>query len=213
MAEIRVGVVPLGHIPEIVPKTIAAHILGLTGLSTDMHPALDTPEYALDKNRFQYNAGHILTTLEEKSFPDYDKVIAILEVDIFVPIFTHVFGEAKQGGKVALVSLYRLGRNLDVFVPPLSLERGSKVALHELGHLFSLVHCMNENCLMHFSGGLQNLDRSPLYFCRYCITYLVPERKLSFSPISASDSNFNPRNTQCIPAVKIFVFLDLNEKS
>jgi len=28
-----------------------------------------------------------------------------------------------------------------------------------------------------------------------------------------SDSNFKPRNTQCIPAVKIFVFLDLNEKS
>jgi hypothetical protein len=35
--------------------------------------------------------------------------------------------------------------------------------------------------------------------------YLVPERKLSFSPISASDSNFNPRNTQCMSVVKIFV--------
>jgi len=41
----------------------------------------------------------------------------------------------------------------------------------------------------------------------------VPERKLSFSPISASDSNFNPRNTQCMSVVKIFAFLDLNEKS
>ena len=42
--------------------------------------------------------------------------------------------------------------------------------------------------------------------------YLVPERKLSFSPISASDKNFNPQNTQCIPAVKILIFLDLDEK-
>ncbi len=41
----------------------------------------------------------------------------------------------------------------------------------------------------------------------------MPERKLSFSPISASDSNFNSRNTQCMSVVKIFVFLDLNEKS
>jgi hypothetical protein len=41
----------------------------------------------------------------------------------------------------------------------------------------------------------------------------VPERKLSFSPISASGSNFNPRNTQCMSVVKIFAFLDLNEKS
>ena len=43
--------------------------------------------------------------------------------------------------------------------------------------------------------------------------YLVPERKLSFSPISASDKNFNPRNIQYIPAVKILIFLDLDEKS
>ena len=42
--------------------------------------------------------------------------------------------------------------------------------------------------------------------------YLVPERKLSFPPISALDSNFNPRNTTSITVVKIFVFLDLNEK-
>jgi hypothetical protein len=30
-----------------------------------------------------------------------------------------------------------------------------------------------------------------------------------FRPISASGSNFNPQNTQCIPAVKIFAFLEL----
>jgi hypothetical protein len=30
-----------------------------------------------------------------------------------------------------------------------------------------------------------------------------------FRPISASGSNFNPRNTQCIPVVKIIAFLEL----
>ena len=35
---------------------------------------------------------------------------------------------------------------------------------------------------------------------------IVPERKLSFPPISVSDSNFNPRNTTSITVVKIFVF-------
>ncbi|MCJ7687422.1 MAG: hypothetical protein MUO68_24375, partial [Desulfobacteraceae bacterium] len=34
-------------------------------------------------------------------------------------------------------------------------------------------------------------------------------REWLFSPISASGSDFNPQNTQCIPAVKIFAFLDL----
>jgi len=34
-------------------------------------------------------------------------------------------------------------------------------------------------------------------------------REWLFSAISASGSDFNPQNTQCIPAVKIFAFLDL----
>jgi len=32
-----------------------------------------------------------------------------------------------------------------------------------------------------------------------------------FCPISVSDSNFNPQNTQCIPVVKIFIFLELEQ--
>jgi hypothetical protein len=35
----------------------------------------------------------------------------------------------------------------------------------------------------------------------------------AFCPISASGSNVNPQNTQCIPAVKIFAFLELEQKS
>jgi len=32
-----------------------------------------------------------------------------------------------------------------------------------------------------------------------------------FCPITASGSDFNPQNTQCIPAVKIFAFLELEQ--
>ena len=36
-----------------------------------------------------------------------------------------------------------------------------------------------------------------------------PLQNVPFRPISASGSNFNPQNTQCIPAVKVFAFLEL----
>ena len=39
-----------------------------------------------------------------------------------------------------------------------------------------------------------------------------PLKNAPFCPISASGSNFNPRNTQCIRAVKIFAFLELKQK-
>jgi len=38
-----------------------------------------------------------------------------------------------------------------------------------------------------------------------------PFHNVSFYPISASDSNFNPRNIRYIPVVKIFAFLELEQ--
>jgi archaemetzincin len=174
LRKIRMGVVPIGNIPEIATKTVAAHILGYLNLDSDILPPLKRPEYAHDERRLQYNAGTILKTLDLETFPNYSKLIGVLDVDIFVPILTHVFGEAKQGGKFGLVSLYRLKRQSDgsTSPAPVLLERVAKVALHEIGHLFNLLHCMDERCLMHFSGGLQELDSAPVLFCRYCSAYL-----------------------------------------
>jgi len=41
---------------------------------------------------------------------------------------------------------------------------------------------------------------------------LRPLHNAPFCPIFASDLNFNPQNTQCIPVVKIFPFLELEQK-
>jgi hypothetical protein len=37
--------------------------------------------------------------------------------------------------------------------------------------------------------------------------------EMFFLPISASDQNFNPRNTLCIPAVQILIFPDVAKKN
>jgi len=39
-----------------------------------------------------------------------------------------------------------------------------------------------------------------------------PLQNATFCPISASGSNFNPRNILYIPVVKIFAFLELEQK-
>jgi archaemetzincin len=169
-----IGLIPIGDVPEITAKAIAAHILGYLKLDSDILPPLEHPAYAYDEKRLQYDAGIILKEIESKPFQNYTKIVCILDLDIFVPIFAYVFGEAKQKGRFALVSLYRLKTNSDGSTPPVShlLERAGKVALHELGHLYDLHHCMDKRCLMHFSGELEDLDKTPLYFCRYCSLYL-----------------------------------------
>jgi len=167
-------VVPLGEVPEIILKVIAGHITGCFKLATKILPPLKQPEYALDERRLQYNAAIIIETFESMQFSDNDKVIAVLNHDLFIPIFTHVFGEARQGGKCGLVSLFRLMKNPDGSTPPKSIihERAAKVAIHELGHLLDLLHCEHKKCLMHFSGGIDEVDEMSFDLCEYCSIYL-----------------------------------------
>lgn len=166
----RIGVVAIGEVPDIAPKVIAAHISGYLNLHATVLPPLEQPAYALDRKRLQYNVATILKELENIRFQGVSKVVGVLTVDLFVPLFTHVFGEARNGGKVALVSLFRLKKGFPEHTSLSSevLERAAKVALHELCHLYNLHHCDDRKCLMHFSGGLEDLDTLPLYFCRYC---------------------------------------------
>jgi len=170
----RIGVIPMGDIPAIVPKIIAAHISGYLNLEAVVLDAVGDPDYAVDRQRLQYNVATILQHLESQSFGPLVKVIGILNVDLFVPVFSHVLGQARQGGKVALMSLHRIGQSahgLNESSSPV-LERAAKIALHELCHLYNLVHCQDRRCLMHFSGSLADLDQLPFSFCRYCAQFI-----------------------------------------
>lgn len=169
-----VGVVPLGDVPEIDLQVIADHIIGCFKLTSQILPPFEPPNDALDERRLQYNAAIIIETMEAIQFGNHDKVIGVLNKDLFIPIFTHVFGEARQGGKCGLISLYRLTKNPDGSTPPKSIihERAAKVALHELGHLLDLLHCGHKKCLMHFSGGVDEVDEMSLDLCEYCSIYL-----------------------------------------
>lgn len=151
-------------------KVIAAHLSGYLNLAAEtLHP-LAIPRHTLDQGRLQYNAGLLIEAIEALALPDYFKIIGLVGEDLFNPLFTHVFGEARQNGRVALVSLYRLQSPTDGVSPSTDrfLERAAKIALHEMGHLLNLLHCDDSRCLMHFCGQLDTLDHTPLNFCRYC---------------------------------------------
>ena len=168
-----IGVFAFGDVPAIFLKVIAAHIEAYLQGDARILPSHPHPYYAFDPHRLQYDCGLILKAMEAEKFDGCEKVVGVLTVDLFVPILTHVYGEARQGGKTALVSTFRMQNNPPAASEPSAqaYERTAKVALHEIGHLFNLLHCEDEKCLMHFSGNLETLDHTPLYFCRYCTAY------------------------------------------
>ncbi|MEE4352685.1 MAG: archaemetzincin family Zn-dependent metalloprotease [Desulfatiglans sp.] len=169
-----VGVIPLGEIPPVALKTIADSIETIFGLETEILSPLEKPSYAFDQRRTQYDAAIILNRFKSLPLSNYLKVIGILNFDIFIPVFTHVFGQAQEGGKYALVSMFRLRRDSSGGQASQAqiLDRLAKVVIHETGHLFNLPHCMNQQCLMHFSDSLKTIDAICSSLCRYCSQYL-----------------------------------------
>lgn len=169
-----IGICSMGQVPPIFEKIIAGHFTGYLRLQVKALPPVRLAPVAFVPERHQYDAATVLHTLENVLPPDCHKLISVTDVDLCIPIFTHVFGEATQNGQVAVVSICRLAKTSDGSLPPVAVvyERIAKVALHELGHLFNLIHCNDKNCLMHFSGNLQELDQMSLLFCRYCKSFL-----------------------------------------
>lgn len=165
-----VAVVPCGSAPSIAAKVIAAHVSGYLDLAVETLSPMAIPPGALDQGRLQYNAATLIQAIETMPLKDYFKIIALFDVDLFIPLLTHVFGEARQNGRVALVSLFRLEAHEDGSSPSTDrvLERAAKIGLHELGHLLNLLHCDDDRCLMYFCGSVDTLDRTAFNFCRYC---------------------------------------------
>lgn len=170
-----IGVAPLGDVPAPALQSIETFCRTRLGLAAEILPRFENPAYAYDQKRRQYNAAIIIKALEAMPFRNHTKVIAVANVDLFIPIFTHVLGEAQEGGKYAVASLYRLSRSADRPYAAMDqiLERLLKVAVHELGHLFSMAHCLKKDCLMHYSGNLTDLDATSLTFCDYCAEFFA----------------------------------------
>ncbi len=131
-----------------------------------------------DEERAQYNSTEILLHLKrnapallrgELDGSGY-KLLALTSADLFIPILTYVFGEAEVGGAVAVVSYNRL-QTERYGLPPdpaLLLERTLKEAVHELGHLFALLHCPDPACVMYSSSYVEDIDPKGSVFCAEC---------------------------------------------
>ncbi len=127
------------------------------------------PNYAYDHKRKQYSSIAILNAVvEQKEYVRYEKILAVVDHDLFVPELNFVFGQARP--KAAVISLTRLRQSFYHLPENQNLfhQRVLTEAVHELGHTYGLGHCENPQCVMFFSNSLVDTDRKGPKFCLSC---------------------------------------------
>ena len=168
---------PIGNFDSNLISLIGQEVHRIFGYRTQIRPLMQNVDFALDPSRNQYHSTSIIGKLAGLAPPQAIKMLAITRVDLYIPILTHVYGEAQLGGKACIISTHRLNEGLGMGVwEPFSL-RVVKEAIHELGHTFNLRHCQSHTCCMHYCRSIKDVDRKSEQLCRYCKILLDDEIK------------------------------------
>ncbi len=156
---------------------LAAVAHGLAAVFPDtgcvvLQQTLDLPIHAYDRNRLQYNSSLILANVQSlaQNSADLERILGVIDVDIYAPGLNYVFGEAYVPGKSGLISLWRLRPQFHGEAPDAGLfvQRVVKEACHEVGHTLGLQHCPHSYCIMHFSNSIFEVDKKQSLFCDQC---------------------------------------------
>lgn len=161
--------VPVGEMDKKVMERLQVDLGKVFGRKVEVGQGMHHPGYAYNKKRSQYLSTAILETLmEQKEYAAYDRMLGMVDQDLYVPELNFVFGEAGQ--KAAVISLTRLRQEF-YHLPQdenLFYRRALTEAVHELGHTYGLGHCRNSHCVMFFSNSLTDTDKKGPDFCLEC---------------------------------------------
>jgi len=124
-----------------------------------------------------WNVKQILSTyvlddlLEPKLPKDAMAMIAFTTSDLWPGEgWNFVFGQASLINRVGVWSIYRNGDpHKDKLSFKVCLRRTLKTATHEMGHMFSILHCIKYECNMCGSNHRQESDKRPIALCPECV--------------------------------------------
>lgn len=165
-----IDIVPIGDIEEPLLLFLKKNLFRTFNIETRIQRRHFDLSSVYDPTRNQYNSSGLLLQLIHDPPPETLKILGVTELDLFIPIFTFLFGEAQLNGIGSIVSAHRL-HNPFYGLPEdreLLQTRLAKESIHELGHTFGLIHCFNLRCVMNTSTYVEDIDQKSAQFCRTC---------------------------------------------
>lgn len=171
----KIYIVPIGEIERESLENLREELEEILSQEVKIIETQGLPQSTYNPERQQYHSTPILKTMKNLRFNRGEKILGIVDVDLYVPQLNFVFGEADPENELALISLIRL-RQEYYSLPKddrLFHQRAVKEAVHELGHTFGLSHCPDSRCVMHFSNSLSDTDKKDSRFCQRCQRKMV----------------------------------------
>jgi archaemetzincin len=165
-----IDIIPIGEVEETLLLFLKQSLFQTFNIETRICNYHFDLSLVYDPVRNQYNSTGLLLELIHNTPPETSKILGVTELDLFIPIFTFLFGEAQLNGIAALVSTHRL-RDQFYGLPEdneLLKNRLLKEGIHELGHTFGLIHCFALKCVMKSSTYVEEIDQKSPSFCRSC---------------------------------------------
>jgi archaemetzincin len=166
----NINLISFGHFDEGLLDMVSDYI------SREFDLPVKTRDGFLDLSEFynparrQYNGTSLLKKIDSDFAVDSSKTMGLFNVDLFIPILTYIFGQAFLNGKAGIVSVYRFineryGMKAD---NDLLVSRLRKEIIHELGHMFGLVHCTDPLCVMRSGSYVEDIDQKGYSLCLKC---------------------------------------------
>lgn len=177
---------PMGEFTASQEKILnltAEYMKAFYNLPVKLNPIVkleDVPKEMKRENPFdgqkQIKTGYFLENLLPQLLPkDAAAFICFTNYDLYPDEnWNFVFGQATLQNRVGVWSLSRFG-NPDKSAEDykMFLARTLKIAMHETGHMFSMLHCTKYECLMSGTNHLGETDRRPLDVCPECMAKIV----------------------------------------
>jgi archaemetzincin len=167
--------VAIGDVPEQVMNWIEDAASEWFPLPIRRLPALAIPQIAYDAKRNQYQSVEIMKLIAQTAPGDAHRILGVTSVDLAIPMLSFLFGQAQVDGRIAVVSLCRLHQQFYGLPGEDRVlhERTVKEVLHELGHTFGLVHCIDSKCVMSLATHIGLVDSKEEKYCERCGMRLV----------------------------------------
>lgn len=128
-----------------------------------------------NSSRRQYDGNSILKEIDSRYAADNYKTLGLFNIDLYIPILTYIFGQALLSGRSGIASQYRLSNERYGISKEDTVlaDRFKKEIIHELGHMFGLIHCHDPKCVMRSSTYVEDIDQKNHFLCSKCKAKLM----------------------------------------